>query len=123
MADQHDDSKHAVETVEDVYQAAVADNTAQLVALAQEYVPGSKEEKALLWKLDRRILVGAVSRCLLQKLNGLAMCMVALRAQLSRPIEYRVCEVPIDDQCKLVSLTNTQKRQDRRYGTGPRFDI
>jgi hypothetical protein len=57
MADQHEDSKGAIDTIEHVNQAAVADNTAQLVALAQEYVPGSKEEKALLWKLDRRILV------------------------------------------------------------------
>lgn len=55
----HIDDKGDVQIVEDINQTqhVDADNTAQLVALAQEYVPGSAEEKALLWKLDRRILV------------------------------------------------------------------
>ena len=57
QAPEHEESKGAIDTIEDVHNIQVNDNTAQLVALAQEYVPGSKEEKALLWKLDRRILV------------------------------------------------------------------
>lgn len=55
----HDDheTKPDVEAVEHAHGQSDNDNLAQLVALAQEYVPGSAEEKALLWKLDRRILV------------------------------------------------------------------
>jgi hypothetical protein len=54
------ETKADVEAIEDVLQhQGEHDNVAILVALAKEYVPGSKEEKALLWKLDRRILVSS----------------------------------------------------------------
>lgn len=66
MSDHLDDRKRSQDYIED---SGSIDLNA--IALAAQYVPGSDEEKALVWKIDKHIIVSfLVYFCLLSLVCG-----------------------------------------------------